>query len=301
MTTSDSAAVMKERQNDDRALELLLAQRRLYAVAKKWANLHDVGLAIVAVAAPLIAAFAPDASIAAGAVAGGWIFLSRTLFNWFDRWYSARGAVVQEMFDEYVFGLTNLPRRSVQVSPEDIQRRVGKRPLREQVDDEDLLGWYPLDTSVDGVAAVAIAQRSNAAYAERLQYLNASRWLAATIIWMAIAVGVALVTNLSLAAFLIGVALPILPVFLDLFEQWRSVRQSSADRRALAASIEAVIKSPTATVKLADKIPLWQDQLFTLRRDAPQIPNLLYKKTRTANEATMNQVAKQMASNYKSR
>lgn len=301
MTDFATTATIKERQNDDEALGRLLAQRRLYAAAKRWSMLHDVGLAVVAVAAPLLAAFVPDATVAAGAIAGGWIFLSRTVFNWLDRWYSTRGAVVQEMFDSYVFGLRNLAPRSIHVSPEDINRRIGRRPIREQAREEDLLNWYPLDDSIDGVAAIAIAQRSNAAYAERLQYLNASRWLAGTVVWVAITVTIALIKDLSLASFLIGVALPVLPVLLDMFEQWRSVRQASADRRALAAQIESIIKSPSAGFELPMNIPLWQDQLFTLRRDAPQIPNLLYKATRSANESTMKKIAAQMAANYKRR
>jgi hypothetical protein len=59
-------------QNGPRALRLLLAQRRLCSRAQRWSLL---------LAAPILTTVVPDAAVVVGAIAGVWIFLSRTRFT----------------------------------------------------------------------------------------------------------------------------------------------------------------------------------------------------------------------------
>src|SRR5438046_2047021 len=112
--TSASIAVA---QNEDGGLRLLLAQRRLYAVAKRWALLRSIGFSVVAIAAPSITAVWPGAAVVVGAFASVWIFLSRGWFATVEGHYSGRGAVVQEMFDLRIFDMPQLALREPHVSP----------------------------------------------------------------------------------------------------------------------------------------------------------------------------------------
>lgn len=206
-------------QNQDRNLRLLLAQRRIYAKAKWWALLRSLGISLIAIAAPLITAIVPRASVALGAVAGVWIFLSRTVFAAKEEALAAKGAAVQEEYDQAVFAMPDLALRKPQISLEDLAALAGEDSgFAQALAEEDLRDWYPVDTTVGGNFSVAIAQRANAAYAERLLAANANIWLALTIAWALIAVVISLMLELGLATFLLGVALPLLPALLDVFD-----------------------------------------------------------------------------------
>lgn len=283
-------------QNEDGGLRLLLAQRRLYAVAKRWALLRSIGFSVVAIAAPSITAIWPGAAVAVGAFASVWIFLSHGWFAAAERYYSGRGAVVQEMFDLRVFRMPQLALREPHVSPEEISRLVGdQQHFARAISKEKLRKWYPIDEDLDGAATIAIAQRANAAYADRLLRSSAFTWLALAILWSVIAVVISIVLGFSLATFLLGVALPLMPALLDVFDQWRITRRASTERRALAQGIEEGIKHQDGKTWTAQDLLVWQEQLFNLRRDAPQIPNLVYQRTRKSNERDMNAAASELA------
>jgi hypothetical protein len=282
-------------QDQTDALRLLLAQRKLYSRAKRWAFLRSIGLGLVAVLAPITTALSPSLTTIAASIAAIWILLSRTLFQSLERRSAERAAVVQEMFDRLVFDMPDLGARRVRVTPEEIARVVGPAESFEaQIKAESLRGWYPIDKRLPGGEAVAIAQRANAAYAERLLWLNASIWLVLTIGWAVLTVILSLALGFSLETFLLGVALPVIPPLLDTFDQWRHVRAAGKERRALAMQVEDALTDEEASADPQDLL-VWQDQLFTLRRDAPQIPNLVYRATRRKNEEVMNTVAAELA------
>jgi len=291
-----TSAAMATAQNEDGGLRLLLAQRRLYAVAKRWALLRSIGFSVVAVGAPIITAVWPKASVGVGAFAGVWIFLSRGAFVAAERYYSGRGAVVQEMFDLKIYGMPQLALREPHVSPEEVSRLVGDdQRFARAIDKEDLRNWYPIDKDLDGAVTIAIAQRANAAYADRLLRSSAFIWLSLAALWTAIAVVVSLLLHFSLETFLLGVAFPLMPALLDVFDQWRSTRRAGAERRALAQGIEEGIKHQDGKTWTAQDLLVWQEQLYNLRRDAPQIPNLVYRRTRKKNERDMNAAASELA------
>ncbi len=289
-------------QNSIRALRLLVAQRKLYHVAKRWAFLRTIGLSVVAIAAPVITAAYPAASVAVGAVAGVWIFLSRTVFLGVERKKAAAGASVQEQFDLLVYSMPDIALRDPYVTPEEISSLVGDdASVETAAKREKLFDWYPVDTALDGDVGIAIMQRANAAYAERLHNSNANVWLAVAISWSVIAVGLSLSLGLSLETFLLGVALPVLPSLLDVIEQWRITKQAGAERRALAAGIERLIRGQDEHELSGQDLLVWQGQLYNLRREAPQIPTLIYKRTRHKNEQAMNAAAAELSRAAKNR
>jgi len=283
-------------QNGIAALRLLVAQRKLYRVAKRWAFLRTIGLSVVAIAAPIITAVYPAASVAVGAVAGVWIFLSRTVFLGFERKKAAAGASVQEQFDLLIYEMPDIALRDPYVTPEEIFGLVGDdASVEHAAKRERLYDWYPVDPALDGDVGIAIMQRANAAYAERLHSSNANVWLAVAISWSVIAVGLSLSLGLSLETFLLGVALPVLPALLDVIEQWRVTKQAGAERRALAAGIERLIRGQDDHELSGQDLLVWQGQLYNLRREAPQIPTLIYKRTRRRNEQAMNSAAAELS------
>ena len=79
-----STATIRQRQNQTHALRLLLAQRRLYSKAKRWQGVRWFGLVVLGVGAPFTSLLIPGAAVVAGAVAGLWLFVGRTLLTWLE-------------------------------------------------------------------------------------------------------------------------------------------------------------------------------------------------------------------------
>ena len=287
---------MSNKQDELPALRLLLAQRKLYSRAKRWSFLRWIGFSTIGVAAPILTVITPNASVGVGALAGVWIFLSRTWCSSVEQGLAAKAADIQEQFDQMVFGMPEQVTRVPGASMEEISGLVGEDDsVLAQVAEERLKGWYPFDSRLDGAVAIAIAQRANAAYAERLLNANANLWLATTLLWYGAAVIVSLIVGLTLPAFLLGVALPLLPALLDVWEQYRSTKHAGDVRRSMADDIERFVRGQAERQLAPEDLLLWQDQLYELRRRSPQIPNLVYRRARNRNERAMNAAAAELA------
>ncbi|MCV7250848.1 hypothetical protein H7J86_01590 [Mycobacterium hackensackense] len=289
-------------QDSTQALRLLIAQRKLYSKAKFWTFLRWLGFSAIGAIAPPVAVFLPSAAVVVGAFAGVWIFLSRTVFQAFERNLAAKGAAAQEDFDRLIFAMPVLAVRDPRPSPEEIAEYAGPEPqVLATATKEKLIGWYPLDSELDGVTSIAIAQRANAAYSERLQRLNARCWVTVLVAWAAAAVILSLAIHVELSTFLLGVAAPLLPAFLDVTDQWRSAKQASGDRRSMADDIEQSIRGSGPNLLSNDDLLVWQERLYGLRRSSPLVPNLVYKRAREKNEQTMNAAAAELSSFMKRR
>jgi hypothetical protein len=287
---------MIDGQNEVRMLRLLLAQRRLYSHAKRWSFLRWVGFSVIGIAAPILTTVVPDAAVVVGAIAGVWLFLSRTWFSGAEQALAAKAADIQEQFDQLVFGMPTQVTRVPAASMEEIVGLTGDdQVVLTNADTERLKDWYPFDSRVEGVITIAIAQRANAAYSERLLNANANVWLTVTLVWSAAAVIASLIVGLTLPQFLLGVVLPLLPALLDVWEQFRSTKRAGEVRRAMADDIEKSIRGLEDRQLAPEDLLLWQDQTYQLRRSAPQVPNLVYKRARERNERAMNIAANELA------
>lgn len=275
-----SVEVMLATQDEPEALRLLLAQRRMYKVAKRWQGLRWFGVLLLAVAAPLIALVLPASAVVVGAAAGVWLFAGRTVLAGLEARQMTRAACVQEDFDLLVFGMPRTIERSEHPSLEDIAAMVGDDGrFREAVANENLLGWYEF-LSRTGTEAVALAQRSNAAYTDRLLRTMVGVWCSAAFLWFAALLLIAGLSGLPFATVLLGVVFPVLPSLLDVTDYIRSTWAAAHDRADLARSIERRV----GTIDDQDLLA-WQIRLFDLRRTTPQLPEWLYWITRKRNEA----------------
>lgn len=289
-------STIAEAQNEFSSLRLLLAQRKIYKKAKWWSMFRSVGVGVVAIVAPLAAFIWPSSAEVFGSIAGAWIVLSRTVFLGLERQYAGQSAVIQEQFDRNIFGMGPAPSRVPVVTPELISRTVGdEKDAAVSIGKESLKGWYPVDLELDGTSAIAIAQRANASYSERLLSLNARVWLTLTCTWSTITIILSIFYSLSFSTFLLGVALPLMPALLDVIDQWRLTRLASRERLILASAIQEAINGTALAPINPEKLLFWQDQLFVLRRDAPQVSNLLYWLTRKRNELAMKAAANELS------
>lgn len=297
--TPPSSAEMRKRQDEDDALRLLIAQRRLYRRAKRWLHLRWFGMVVVGLGAPIVSVTEPDLAVVAGAVAGLWLFLGRTLFIFAQTSTVAKAAAIQEQFDFFVYGMPGSIDRSVLPSLEKIAKIAGPdAELRNAAQREELFAWYPIKDSDAGSVTVAISQRANASYADRLLRATAMVWTIATVLWLVSLSVASVLAELSLLQFIAGVFLPILPAFLDIMKYVGGIRQAARDRKDLADSIQERLEGADNAIDGQD-LMVWQERLYALRRSTPEVPDFVYKIQRKANELAMHSAARQLGDKAK--
>lgn len=289
-----TSASILQRQEQTLALRLLLAQRRLYTRAKRWQGIRWFGIVALGVGAPFASLIFPHAAVVAGAVAGLWLFLGRSVLTWLENRDMTRAAAIQEQLDQHLFQMPASITRTERPSPEDIADLVGdENQLAANVEKERLRGWYPLDATSPGAISIAISQRSNAAYTDRLIRTTVAVWAGTGTIWIVVLTIWSSLTGVTLASFLLGVALPVLPAFMDVTEYILSTWRAAQDRADLARSIDARISAGSPPIE-GQELLVWQERLFDLRRTTPQVPDWLYKLTRKKNERAMNAAARDL-------
>ena len=196
--------------------------------------------------------------------------------------------------------MPNSVAESTMPSPEDIADVTGPdEGLVTIATKEELIDWYTGIADEDpGLAAVPIAQRSNASYTDRLLRTTGVWWSTLTAAWMIILIIVSIAVNLSLSAFLLGIVLPLLPAFLDVVQYLMSVRKSARERADLASSIEKRLTSDEDPIGPDDLI-IWQERLYESRKSAPDVPDFIYKLRRKKNEAAMAITARRLSNRAK--
>lgn len=294
-TPPATGATILIRQDEVDALRLLITQRRLYSRAKRLVACRWFGMLIIGLAAPIIVVIWEQSGVVVGSVAGAWIFLGRTLLLRVQNKGTEQAAAVQEQFDFYVYRMPPGTPRPDLPSLEDISSLGGPdSQITAVAKKENLLGWYVVDPNDAGEVAIAIAQRSNAAYSYRLLRLTGTIWGIVAALWSLVLVIICVVAGLTLTTFLLGVFLPLLPAFLDVKEYIVGVLRSAKDRGALYRKIESRIVDKYHPVTGED-LRVWQESLFDLRRDTPTVPDFMYKLSRRKNEAAMAAAAVQLS------
>lgn len=298
--TPPPTSIMIKNQNKKTALTLLLLQRRLYSKAKLWGSWRLTGVLLIGLTAPVVATLVPDLTVAVAVTSAVWIFLSRTIFASKEKKYASKAATIQEEFDLMVYDMPSIGERGQTLTLEDRDDILGDTStFLAQINKERLKNWYPFDSKADGTLSVAVAQRANAVYTERLLRSSANALLILTIMWLMVFVVVSLIQKISLANFLLGIFLPLLPALLDNYENWKSVRSAGNTRLNLAIEIQDTIDD--LSLNIDEKLMVWQNELYNLRIVTPNIPNLVYKAARKKNEKAMNAAASNLIDTYNKR
>lgn len=287
---------ISDAQDTNDSYRLLLAQRKLYSQSKRWLTLRWFGMLVIAVVAPVAAVVWPNTAVAAGAMAGAWIFVGRTWLFRLEQQKAEQAAAVQEIFDQKIFGMPcGSVVRSALPSLEEISLLAGSDgQLKANAVKRKLTAWYPIDTRQEGLIAIAICQRANASYSDRLLKMTALAWMIAIGLWIMLLAVISVEVGLSAAQFVLGIVLPLLPAFLDVWEYRLGIRRAACDRCDLVRTIEEKLKDKALRLEAQDVL-VWQSQLYDLRRGAPQVPDLIYRLTRSRNEAAMESTAQQLS------
>ena len=294
-TPPATGATLLRRQDESDALRLLIAQKRLYSRTKRWVAIRWFGMLVIGLAAPVVAVIWPQSSVMVGSIAGAWIFLGRTLLMHAQKKSTERAAAVQEQFDFYVYEMPPGTPRPKLPSLEDISVAAGPDDqLIAVAEKEAMLGWYVVAHDDPGEVAVAIAQRSNAAYSYRLLRFTGIIWSIVAVLWAAVLTTLCIASGLTLVIFLLGVVMPLLPAFLDVTEYIVGIVRSARDREALYREIESRIGNKDEPIT-GENLRVWQESLFELRRDTPIVLDFIYRLQRRKNETAMSTAAAQLS------
>lgn len=287
-TLKPTSLDIAQRQNTERNRRRQLAARRTYRQAK-WIRLGGESLAILfALASPVVLLNRPSWGPALGAIAGGWIFVSRLALNPWQVTFQERGASIQERFDSDVFGLDQNRSLARRVSEEEIH--AGSKGL-EKV--KNLGDWYPFPKACPWPVSVLICQRSNAVWAQRQHRSYANTLYAATASWGAMGIAMSVAQSATLGQYLTTIALPSLPAMLDAVEMAGRHRRASDSRQRLENRCRELLDEPSTVDR--GHLREIQDQLYDLRAEAPLVPEWFYKLVRGRYESSMQYAATQVA------
>tara|TARA_R100000935_G_C2838813_1_gene169786 strand:- start:1744 stop:2523 length:780 start_codon:yes stop_codon:yes gene_type:complete len=251
----------------------------------------------IGIAAPVVSVLIPSTAVAAGAIAGLWIFLGRTTLTKLQCDQTDLAAAVQEKFDMRIFDMPVSVERSKVPSREDIMRLTGSETEVVQAAEKEKLveetGWYPINLDETGPRSVAICQRANASYADSLLRSTATAWRVVIVVWALVLTAACIILRLSFETVLLGIMLPLLPAILDVIQYATGIRRAAVDRAELARSIERRLEGDEID---NNDLLVWQGRLYELRRSTPEVPNLIYRIMRRRNEQAMHSAADQLSS-----
>jgi SMODS-associating 4TM effector domain len=280
-----TSAHIKERQNEQPHLKRLLAYSHLYSAAQWWRRVRALGTFVLAAAAPVIALLVPASSDIIAAASAGWLVVGRTLLTWLEERGTREAASVQELFDTGLFVLPwNAALAGRPPGPEDVAAAA-----RHIHDDTPYRDWYSIDLGdTPWPGDVLLCQRQSIVWGRRDHRTYGTVILIVGAVWLAAGLTVALVRNLTLAAYLIKIFLPSAPAFLDSLELARAHWRQAGAREDAEHRIHDlwIAHMPDPGIIPAAKCREIQDISFLLRRDSPRIPALFYKLRMAASEST---------------
>lgn len=270
-------------QNLEVNLRRQLAARRVYLRSKRIYFGGASFAVLLALTSPVVVFLQPGWAPALGAVAGVWLFTSRLALEPWRQRLQLEGATAQEMFDCAVLGLDwnrSLARR---LSEEQVNRQSGS-PFKPDL----VISWYPTVGEMAWPASVLTCQRSNAVWARRQHQAFGTLLVWFAVAWAVVGIIMAVGAGSTLAAYLVAIAMPSLPALLDAFDMSRGHWRAANARQLLEDVIDSHLTEGTGSSSALREI---QDQLFSLRREAPLVPEWYYKIIKPGFETDMRYAA----------
>lgn len=281
------------KQNEERELQRLAAQRQLYSTAKRifgW-QLFLSGLLTVIFAFLVVL----DSSFKTLAVSWGVLITLADIFL-LTPWQKSlkdSAAKIQEMFDCDVLELSwNDLKAGKRPDPEYIKEqseKYFKRPLK----NSPLENWYDhsdIDSLPIYVARIA-CQRTNCWWDAKQRRSYALYVILTVILIFIIVFGVSLKDSFSMENFILKVLAPLAPVFLLGIRQYREQMDSANRLDKLKDYSESLWKdalSKKSERELTAKSRNLQDEILEHRKKSPPIFDFIFKKLRNSYNEKMN-------------
>lgn len=274
------------RQNSNKSICLLAAQRANYTQTKnlrRWRVLGSVGLAVVS---PIILTFFKDSGTALAVIGAVWTMVAILVLKGIEKNKKKRAATIQEEFDTNAFGIPwNQVLAGSTVSPEIVC--TGERDCND--DREKLRDWYANTDGIPFPLDVLLCQRSNLVWDWRLRRNYGLAVAILTAVAAVIGIAVAALGDLSMTGYILGILIPSLSAYIHGIEVAKGHFESASDKEELEGKVaemwERALQDPSSvTVEQCRNL---QDRIFISRRDCPLVPDRWYYWSRDKFESDM--------------
>ena len=293
------------RQNDEKQLIRLAAQRQLYTEAKRLEAFRTL------LAVPLVLVWAGLAAVfpALQPYAAAWgisiALIDIACLSPLERLLQRKAAKVQELFDCDILHMNWR------------QLRVGRRPDSEDVAEaankyrrkdpflSSLVNWYPAQISeVSLPLARLICQRTNCWWDAKLRLRYANNALAIVALLSIVVVLLGLLGNFTMESFVLNILAPLLPAFVWSIRQYSEQREYATVSDRLKQYSEDLWERALATNIPSDELDAQsrelQDEIYDRRCRGPLIFDWIYSLLRREYEEQANVGASAMIEQLKS-
>ena len=270
---------IRERQNTDRVIIMLIAQSVRYTEAKRFDWFKYV----------LLVGFVVCSFIRAGDVSGSWLsiavmslfvvwFLHLFIFEELQRRKNQGAGELRQAADGEIFGLA-WPRVADQIEPGRAQinlalPRAGSR--RERILRERVQNWYPDriigNEESDGLACVARCQQWNCIWDIELRKVWSKYVLSLILILFIAGLAWAVINKMAMDGVLL-LGLPLIPIFTWGVAEWRSHKATAARYTSLEARIRDALRRDTVR---EDQVQAFHESLYLERTRSVRVPDWVY-------------------------
>lgn len=281
------------RQNEELQLRRLLAQRRLYARAKRilaWQML--VTVALVAVWS-FVVLWAPGLKVYAALYGIVAVLLDIVVFAPWQNSLKHKAAGIQELFDCDVLGLPWQQIKAGSPPEPETVAEYSRQCHQKNYEREKLRNWYPLEAGELPLAmGRIICQRVNCWWDAKLRRRYAVWVLASTTFIFLFAAIVGLVGHLSFESFVLAEVLPFSPVLVIGVRQFLDQRQAAGRLDELRRQADRIWTEALSCKKSEEQLTTdsrsLQDEVFESRQRNPLIFDWTYRALRDEHEELMN-------------
>jgi hypothetical protein len=286
---------INRKQNAERQLKILAAQRQLYSSAKVIIGIQMIMAGPVAMTATLLGIYFADFKNYAALLGVTTLVLDLTLLNPLQKKLRGKGASVQEEFDTTVLDI------------EWNELKVGKRPVPELIYEyarafgcdaqklDKLKNWYPVEVKKLPIHwGRIVCQRANLWWDSTLRRTYANTLLTILILLAISLVWFAFIQDLSVTDFVMKMVIPMAALYklgVGQFIEHRDAADRLDNLRDHAEKLwsEAIKGASLHVLKL--KTRNLQDEIFDGRKRNPPVFYTIFWIFRNKHESQMNQSA----------
>ncbi len=275
---------VRERQNSQRSLDRLVAQRLLYRQVKSVENWRLASLVFVAVLLlwGLVAEGGPFIQVATTVVVFLW-FLDQVVLVRCTGRLKEEAAAIQEDFDCFVLDIPWSEHRGVERPTEDRVRELARKAKKVATVGERVADWYGGDDiPADALAARLHCQRANCRWDGRLR----REWMCfiSSVVLVLGGVGLAMAALFGISVLEVVLAVAAgLRLLAWLFTEYRDQEVAKKRMEKLHGYLSRA-DAQAGPMALCD-VRLVQATIFEHRRTCPTVPDWFYRFRRDAHEA----------------
>lgn len=276
-------------QNEPDQIDLLVAQRYLYSLAKKYFTGRSVAALALAIIGPVVAVVHPNAAGYVGLFSLAYLVIDFTVLESLENKSKESAAKVQELFDTRVL---SMPWNDAVVGARP-QTEVISQALanRKSIDRSQLIDWYaPEAGNVPEAFGRILCQRTNLAWDTNLRRRYAILMISVLGGVTFIALVIALKYQVTLNTLFGGLIFPLIP-FIEIY-----IRQIIGHFRTADGTRELIerIEQPINQLMAGENVGgldsfsrTFQDELYRHRKSCPLVFDWVYWRMRNSQEKDM--------------